>query len=300
MFCVILNLKALNEFKFRFDASSRGRRFERFPIVVNDEPAFTPPAKLRVPETLPSIALYGTYPYNYYQHDRYHPEEPVFISVTPRPKFTNKTNQGKLSTSNRLPKDKMKLVDARSRPEKLKQALKMDIKFIKAVQQPNSKFVVEKFFLVPGKRAPVSAKTAPAASAIRSNTRKTEKALKSQKLKLRKQIVDDEEIETATVKVESFGRSAADQPIPDYSAFFPRSTFTQAGKGEESTLILEPISKAISGNDGTSISSPISRAILRRDSSVKVLFRPQSVAITGANGIAHAQADLLLDFIEDE
>lgn len=269
--------------------------------MVNDEPVFTPPAMVKVPASLPAIAFYGTYPY---QHQNYpqHPEEPTFISVTPRSKITKINQRRRFPTSNHLTKDKMKLVDARSQTEKLKQAAKMDIKFIKAIQQPNSKFVVEKFFLVPGKRiAELSTpETIPAASLIRSNTRKIQKAVKSEKLKLRKQIVDDEEIESVTVKVESFGRTAADQPIPDYSAFFPHSTFTQAGKGEESTLILEPISKAISGNDGTSISSPISRAILRKDSSVKVLFRPQSVAITGANGIAHAQADLLLDFIEDE
>lgn len=112
--------------------------------------------------------------------------------------------------------------------------------------------------------------------------------------------MEEAEEEPSTVKVESVGFSAADQPIPDYSAFFPRSVYTQSGTGDEATLILEPNSRAISGNDGTSISTPISRAILRKGTAVKVLFRPQSVAITGANGVAHAQADLFLDFIEDE
>lgn len=295
------NLKAQKKSKFRFGGStlrrSSQRSFGRFP--VNDEPAFTPPAKPRVLVTdnsLPSIA-FGRYPYQLYQS--HNPEEPSFISITPKSKVDKKINQRRLRPRKKLRQDTMKLVDVR-RPEKLKQTAQMDVEFIKAVQQPNSKFVVEKFFFVPGKIAELSAPENLPAALLRSTKRKIQIAAKSQKLKLQKQIVDDDEIEAVTVKVESFGRSAADQPIPDYSAYFPHSSFTQPGKGEEATLILEPISKAISGNDGTSISAPISRAILRRDSAVKVLFRPQSVAITGANGIAHAQSELLLDFIDDE
>lgn len=177
----------------------------------------------------------------------------------------------------------------------------MDIKLVQAIQQPNSKFVVEKFYFVPGKHVAElsTAESIPAATFVKSSSSKVQQFVKSEKLRLQKQAEFDDE-ETATVKVESIGMSSADQPIPDYSAYFPRSTFTQAGSGEQATLILEPHSRAISGNDGTSISTPISRAILRKGTSVQVLFRPQSVAISGAGGIAHAQADLILDFIEDE
>lgn len=204
----------------------------------------------------------------------------------------------------------MKLTDARPKfdsrmtPEKIRQLPQMDIKLVQAIQQKNSKFIIEKFLFVPGQRiAELStAESVPVSSVVRSNSQKVKQAVKSQKLKLQKQIFDEEENdeETSTVKVESIGMSAADQPIPDYSGFFPRSVFTQSGSGDEATLILEPDSKAISGNGGTSISTPISRAILRKGTAVKVLFRPQSVAITGAYGVAHAQADLLLDFIEND
>lgn len=183
----------------------------------------------------------------------------------------------------------------------MRQQPKMDIKLVKAVQQPNSKFVVEKFVYVPGRRiAELStSESVPASKLVKLTTKKIQQFVKSQKLRKQK-LVEDYDEETATVKVESVGMTAADQPIPDYSAYFPRSVFTQEGRGEEATLILEPNSRSISGNDGTSISAPVSRAILRKGTSVKVLFKPQSVAITGANGVAHASADLLLDFIEDE
>lgn len=243
-------------------------------------------------------AYYGDYPYQLYQ--QYQPEIPKFVLVTPKSDARKKSK----ATSPPKPrqKDTMKLIDARPRPQKLRQPPRMDIKIVKAVQQPNSKFVIEKFFFVPGRRVAElsTSETIPVSSFIRSNNNKVQQSLRSQKIKLQKQIMEEAEEEPSTVKVESVGFSAADQPIPDYSAFFPRSVYTQSGTGDEATLILEPNSRAISGNDGTSISTPISRAILRKGTAVKVLFRPQSVAITGANGVAHAQADLFLDFIEDE
>lgn len=64
------------------------------------------------------------------------------------------------------------------------------------------------------------------------------------------------------------------------------------------TLILEPSSKAVAGNGGTAISSPVSRAILRKNMGTRVLYRPESVAIAGVGGTAHAQSDLILDYVE--
>lgn len=250
---------------------------------------------------LPAINFYGNYPYrdyrNYFQQYPLYPEQPTFVVVTPKPKR-------KLKPRTKLPKDTMKLTDARPitriKPEKIQQLPKMDIKLVQAIQQPNSKFVIEKFVFAPGRRIPElsTSESVPVVSVVRSNSQKIQKALKSEKSKLQKQIVEEEE--TSTVKVESIGMSAADQPIPDYSGFFPGHVYTQSGNSDEATLILEPNSRAVSGNGGTSISAPVSRAILRKGTAVKVLFRPQSFAITGANGIAHAQADLLLDFIEDD
>jgi Domain of unknown function (DUF4774) len=246
----------------------------------------------------PGVSLYGNFPYQYYQPLPAILDEPNFILVTPKSIVRSKARSNREREV--LSRNAMRKSPA-VKPEKLRKAPQMDIKLVQAVQQPNSKFVIEKFFFVPGQRiAELStAETIPVASFVKSPSGKVRQLVKSEKLRLQKQVDDDDE-ETATVKVESIGMSAADQPIPDYSAYFPRSTFTQPGSGEQATLILEPNSKAISGNDGTSISTPISRAILRRGTSVQVLFRPQSVAISGANGISHAQADLILDFIEDE
>lgn len=230
--------------------------------------------------------------------------------MTPRSRAKGISKPRELSARRPLPKDTMKLTDGRPKvvsrvkPEKIRQIPEMDIQLVQAVQQPNSKFIIDKFVFVPGQRIDElsTAETVPVSSVIRSTSQKLRKALKSEKVKLQNQIIEEneDEEETATVKVESIGMSSADQPIPDYSPYFPRSVFSQSGNGQTATLILEPNSRAISGNDGTSISAPMSRAILRKGTSVNVLFRPQSVAITGANGIAHAQADLYVDFIDDE
>lgn len=64
------------------------------------------------------------------------------------------------------------------------------------------------------------------------------------------------------------------------------------------TLVLEPSSKAVSGNGGIAISSPVSRAILRKNMGTRVLYRPESVAVAGVGGTAHAQSDLILDYVE--
>lgn len=258
--------------------------------INNDQQVYNPNYAYN---NFPSVAYY---PYQYFQEYPQQPEEPTFVVVTPKSKPRKKSNA---EPTTRPPP--IKQTNLRRKPAKLRQQPKMDIKLVKAVQQPNSKFVIEKFVFVPGKRiAELStSETVPASKIAKLTTKRIQKVIKSQKLQ-RQRVNNDYDEETATVKVESVGMTGADQPIPDYSAYFPRSVFTQEGKGEEATLILEPDSKSISGNGGTSISAPVSRAILRKGTSVKVLFKPQSVAITGANGIAHASADLLLDFIEDE
>lgn len=64
-----------------------------------------------------------------------------------------------------------------------------------------------------------------------------------------------------------------------------------------STLIFTPISKAIAGNGGTAISAPVSRAIIKSGTRTNIFFHPQSVAIAGVGGIAHAHSDLILDYV---
>uniref|UniRef100_A0A336LKQ6 CSON008853 protein n=1 Tax=Culicoides sonorensis TaxID=179676 RepID=A0A336LKQ6_CULSO len=112
-------------------------------------------------------------------------------------------------------------------------------------------------------------------------------------VKIGQQIKQKDPESSKLVKVDSVGMVSADQPITGYEAYFPDSN----GKtDDEATLILEPQSRAIAGNGGTAISAPVSRAILKRGSRTKVLFKPQSVAIAGARGKAHASADLILDY----
>lgn len=188
------------------------------------------------------------------------------------------------------------------RPSKIQKEKNMDIKIIDAIQQPNKMFKIKQYLYDTKINKELSSvPSMPTAKFVRqpaSNVKNSQiKHLHSQEDKENDNL-DDLEVETATVKVESVGISAADQPIPDYSSFF-----TQEGGitlENEATLILEPHSKALSGNDGVSISTPLSRALLRRGTAVKLLFRPESVAISGAGGTSHAQADLILDFIEEQ
>lgn len=64
-----------------------------------------------------------------------------------------------------------------------------------------------------------------------------------------------------------------------------------------STLILTLISKAVAGNGGTAISAPVSRAIIKSGTRTTIIFHPQSVAVAGVGGIAHAHSDLILDYV---
>lgn len=64
-------------------------------------------------------------------------------------------------------------------------------------------------------------------------------------------------------------------------------------------LILEPTARAVVEGDGTAIASPIARALIRRGSINTILFRPNSVAIAGPGGTAHATADLVIDYIDE-
>lgn len=86
--------------------------------------------------------------------------------------------------------------------------------------------------------------------------------------------------------------TSADNPISIPVLQQSESTFDGA------TLVLEPSSKAVSGNGGIAISSPVSRAILRKNMGTRVLYRPESVAVAGVGGTAHAQSDLILDYVE--
>lgn len=95
--------------------------------------------------------------------------------------------------------------------------------------------------------------------------------------------------------VSATATSSADAPN---EIDFGEGAYNLGGNPHGATLLLQPSAKAVSGNGGTSISAPVSRAILRKNSGTRVIFRPESVAIAGVGGTAHAQADLILDYYE--
>lgn len=254
-----------------------------------------------VPTRFPSLqAVYPTFqPFNPGFQPLPVPMGPNFVNITPRPpQKPNKNKKKKPASTTVRPitsSKPIKLLDARPKPEKLVEKpkeVKMDLKVFQAVQQPNSKFVVEKFQLVPGTWLGQYS-TAP------QRLRNVQlKELKFQRQEIEK---SENDLEDQEVVADAMGMTSADQPIPDidFGTYFPGTTFKQPGEnGDEATLILEPSAKAIAGNDGTAISAPLSHAIIRKGTSVKVLFRPQSIALAGVGGVAHAQADLILDFVE--
>ncbi|KAG5678113.1 hypothetical protein PVAND_007813 [Polypedilum vanderplanki] len=215
------------------------------------------------------------------------------------PSFYSNEFHGTYSTYKGTSESQQNNPPTNARKRQFRKLTNMDIKYVQAVQQPNAKFNVKEFAYVSdeNKEQTGAAATMPLAKVVRPSTKNVKDSIKSQKLQIFADNGDDNDLEER-VKVESIGMSSADQPLPDYSPYFPQLLFPEA-RSDESTLILEPNSKAVSGNDGISISTPLSRALLRRGSAVKLLFRPQSVAISGAGGTSHAQADLIVDFIDE-
>lgn len=69
---------------------------------------------------------------------------------------------------------------------------------------------------------------------------------------------------------------------------------------DTSTLILKPVARAIAGPEGKAMATPLSRAVLRRNSNVDILFEPDSVAIAGPGGIAHAESDLEITYVDED
>lgn len=98
----------------------------------------------------------------------------------------------------------------------------------------------------------------------------------------------DEENE---IKVDSESKVSADKPIRGYEAYFPENN-------EAPTLIFEPQATSIASNDGVAIAAPVSRALIKKGSNTKVLWKPQAVAISGARGKSHAEAELIVDYFE--
>nr|XP_016925946.1 uncharacterized protein LOC108006878 isoform X4 [Drosophila suzukii] len=162
--------------------------------------------------------------------------------------------------------------------------LKSDLGLRSAVSKINPDYVIEEIVSVPGKLV-ISTSGSP-----RSSKQQLLKKIAPQKLK--KQV---------TPKVEATGKTSTSNSnfpqIPFGNYFLPyRPEQAQAIQGrKQAALILEPHSKAVVGNGGTAISTPISKAYLKRGVPTNVYFNPESVAIAGVGGKAHATADLELD-----
>ncbi|KAM8710642.1 hypothetical protein ACLKA7_017293 [Drosophila subpalustris] len=144
----------------------------------------------------------------------------------------------------------------------------------------NSNYVIEEIVAVPGKHVISSSQQLKMSTAGK---------LRSGKLR------------APPVKVEATGRTSSSSKnfpqIPFGSYFLPyrpqQAKAIEARK--QAALILEPHAKAVVGNGGTAISTPISRALLKKGVPTNVYFNPESVAIAGVGGKAHAAADLELD-----
>lgn len=204
------------------------------------------------------------------------------------------------------------LLDVRPIPEKLQieptkstktNQFKADIKIIRATQAPNAKFVIESIKVAPGRYlgsyqqsqrvyGPPNMQIRLRSQPIRSQP------LRSQNLRNRSKILK-RPIRAFAPVATAKGQTSADKPVRDAPNLFFRNS-RQFNEPEYTSLILEPSARSIVGNNGVAVSAPLSRAFLRSGHPTRVLFKPDSVAIAGPGGKAHAHADLILSFIKTE
>ncbi|XP_053955597.1 uncharacterized protein LOC128861474 isoform X2 [Anastrepha ludens] len=194
-----------------------------------------------------------------------------------------------------------------------KGGFKSDARLLQAVKQINPEFVIEEIISVPGQhilstlsseKFPKPLKFSAASSAfpqLISNNKSPPKKISTQKLNISKHPSTEPGADDSEVKVEAIGHTATSGIIPQIpfdTYFLPYHAQSQKDLTKAAALILEPHSKAVVGNGGTAISAPISRAFLKQGVPTNVYFNPESVAIAGVGGKAHAQADLELDLVD--
>lgn len=73
---------------------------------------------------------------------------------------------------------------------------------------------------------------------------------------------------------------------------------SKADKKDTVTLILKPIARAVAGLEGKAMATPLSRAVVERGTNADILFEPDAFAIVGPGGIAHAQSELEIGYID--
>ncbi|XP_030385824.1 uncharacterized protein LOC115632719 [Scaptodrosophila lebanonensis] len=171
--------------------------------------------------------------------------------------------------------------------------LKNDVRLRAAIGKINPNYVIEEIVTVPGKHVISSTSL----QRLRIENQRL-LARQAQPAKLRK--AGKKVRVVPPVKVEATGRTRTSGNVPQIpfgTYFLPyHSDQAQAINGrKQAALILEPHSKAVVGNGGTAISTPISKALLKKGVPTNVYFNPESVAIAGVGGKAHAAADLELD-----
>ncbi|KAH8390645.1 hypothetical protein KR215_008987, partial [Drosophila sulfurigaster] len=172
--------------------------------------------------------------------------------------------------------------------------LQSDERLRAAVSRINSNYVIEEIVAVPGKHVISSQITGSSAQLKKPK-------VKAAKLRKGSSSSNSNSKLRTPVKVEATGRTSTNSnnfPQIPFGTFFLPYSPTQAKAiqaRKQAALILEPHSKAVVGNGGTAISTPISKALLKKGVPTNVYFNPESVAIAGVGGKAHAAADLELD-----
>lgn len=178
-----------------------------------------------------------------------------------------------------------------------KDDFKSDVGLLRAVQQVNPEFVIEEISPVANQHiltTTTSERTSKPIKLLVSPTPSPHLGEAFPKF-------SEKNIRRNELKVEATGKTATSgttPQIPFGTYFLPYLSKDRNYGSKTSALILEPHSKAVVGNGGTAVSTPISRAFLKRGVPTNVYFNPESVAIAGVGGKAHAQADLELDLVD--
>lgn len=186
----------------------------------------------------------------------------------------------------------------------------VDYKLVTVYQKPNYKYIIDKITQIPGellakivsKERLIKSHFSPAPppsprpeklAYYRYGPPPPQPPMKFLSLPFNQYLPPVETTTTTTttttespIKVEAIGDVDTEFPLPN----------------GENVILLQPSARAVSGKDGTSIANPISRVVLRknRPKPTTILYRPQAVAISGPGGTSHAQAELIIDYVDDE
>lgn len=219
----------------------------------------------------PELVTYGAIPIYQFISNEIVPTEPPTTTYASQPRLPKDNEPTTPSTVfEKTPKPEKLVTNAQQRHQSQPIRISKDLKIIRAIQERNrSRFSIQSIRLVPGQRLrirPSRLRVAP---------------LRQKKF--------------ARVVTTAMGSTSVDKPVVRASDVF--DYFVPNNSNGDASLILEPSARAVAGNDGTAISAPLSRAFIRPGTTTRILFRPDSVAIAGPGGRAHAHADLIVDYL---